>query len=59
MEDIATLKERYNKFRCLEVKVQRVRIPEDLVARTGKFRHELEVVPEKALKGRALAVAAR
>lgn len=53
------MKDKYAGLGCLQVRMTPVRILRDLTGVDSRPRHEVGVVPEKALKGRAISVAAK
>lgn len=58
-EDIATLKEKYSQLGCLHVAVYRMRVSGWVEQPLQNYSERDEDIPEKALKGRAIAVAAK
>ena len=57
-DDLASLQDKYGELGSLNVEVHRTRV-EEVADFSFRALRKDELVPEKALKGRAIAVAAR
>ena len=58
-DDISTFKAKYDKLGTVCLEFWRAKTLGESSGRREKFREDLDAVPEKALKGRPLAVATR